>query len=422
MSTLLVKSKKIGLFSIFSSYSINKFLSFLANLLIVRLLSVDSYGIYGAVMNLYTLFTLFSGFGMGSSALIYGSEQRDPIQKHAIFAYTFRWGLIGSFLQSVTFVLYVLFFPIGIAEMRSYALYLFFLPVFSFTLSFIQILFRTQQNNEMFARLNTIQSVLTAFGTTIGAFWFGLSGLIIIRYLTFFIPIVYGFSKLGYTKTIVPLSKKLKKEIWEFSIKSGLTSCLNQIICLLDVALIVQLLKDPIMVAQYKVATLIPDNLYFIPNTLMVALVPLFSYHLADSDWIRHSFKKIWLINFLGQLLLLLLLWNLGPFVLIKLWGTNYWDCIPCFRILCISYFFLAAFRLISTNLLAVYKKVTFNLVIAFLTCILNIILDFILIPRFYMIGAALATCISVIFTSLLSFPYLTAFIFIKKGSKLTSS
>lgn len=415
MSTLLAKGKNIGLFSIFSSYSINKLINFLTNLLIVRLLSVNSYGIYGAVMNLYALFTLFSGLGMGSSALIYGSEQRDPAQKHAILAYTFRWGLIGSVLQSVAFAAYVLFFPLGILEMKSYALCLFLLPIFSFALSFIQILFRTQQNNRMFARLNTLQAILTAFCSVIGAFCFGLSGLIVIRYLTFFIPIVYGFSKLEYRKTTVPLTQNLKKEIWGFSIKSGLTSCLNQIVCLLDVALLVQLMKDPVTIAQYKVAASIPNNLNFIPNTLMVALVPLFSYHLTDPDWMRRTFKKLWLMNFCGQLLLLFLLWNIGPFVIVQLWGPNYSECIPCFRILCVSYFFLAAFRLMSTNLLAVYKRVSFNLIVAIFTCVLNIFLDFILIPNFHIIGAAWATCISVIFTSLLSFPYLNALILSKK-------
>ena len=88
------------------------------------------------------------------------------------------------------------------------------------------------------------------------------------------------------------------------------------------------------------------------------------------------------------------------------LWGKQYDDAVPCFRILSISFLFLSGFRLTSTNILLSLGKAGYTLLVSIASGILNIFLDVFLTIKCGSIGAAYATLIITIVASLLSLPY----------------
>ena len=89
------------------------------------------------------------------------------------------------------------------------------------------------------------------------------------------------------------------------------------------------------------------------------------------------------------------------------LWGPNYLDGVPVFRVLAISFFFLGTFRSTSTNILQALGKVKFNLIVSIVAAISNFILDYFFIKNYGIMGAATATLLVTVIASMLSFPYL---------------
>ena len=81
-------------------------------------------------------------------------------------------------------------------------------------------------------------------------------------------------------------------------------------------------------------------------------------------------------------------------------------DCLTCFRILSIGYFFSGTFRVISGNLLVTQRKLKFNLFVNIICGIINIIGDLILIPKLYSIGAAITTFVVILISGLISTIY----------------
>ena len=89
------------------------------------------------------------------------------------------------------------------------------------------------------------------------------------------------------------------------------------------------------------------------------------------------------------------------------LWGEQYMDGVPVFRVLAVSFFFLGTFRSTSTNILQALGKVRFNLCVSVVAAISNFVLDYFFIKMYGIMGAAVATLLVTVIASILSFPYL---------------
>ncbi len=280
-----------------------------------------------------------------------------------------------------------------------------------YIMQFFQIYFRTKLDNRKFSFLSVTNSASYLIFGAIGAYLYGAIGTLFGRYIAMIIPICIGMFLLRKNYTDIfnrnRIDNTLKKEIWNYGVKNGLSSCLNHVIYLIDVAIISYVIADPKTVASYKLATLIPEGLNFIPHAIIVTMIPYFVKNIDNQEWLKRNTRKLFGAMCVLNLLITVALLVAAPLLIRIIGGEQYSDSVTYFRILSLSYFFLGTFRLFSTNLLAIFRKTTYNLVVAGLNGILNIILDITLINRFSATGAAWATMLSVVIASLLSFPYM---------------
>ena len=89
------------------------------------------------------------------------------------------------------------------------------------------------------------------------------------------------------------------------------------------------------------------------------------------------------------------------------MFGAQYLDAVPVFRILSLNYFISGTFRILSGNLLVTQRKLKFNLFVAVVSSAVNIIANFLFIQWWGAIGAAIATVLVVVISSILSTTYL---------------
>ncbi len=265
--------------------------------------------------------------------------------------------------------------------------------------------------NKEYANINNISTVFN-FITIIGfGYFWGLTGLILSRYLssllTCYIAFGYVLQNTSTTNVVDSLSLKEKKDFIYFSGVTILSNAISQILYIIDVFLVGIFIKDASIVATYKVATIIPFNLSFIPGSIMVFIYPYFARNRENKIYIKRLLIKLQSYLLILNFIISLVLFIFAESIIAIVFGYDYINAVIPFRILILGYIIAGTFRMTAGNILASLRKVKINLIVAIISGIANIVLDIILIKYYGYIGAAIATTLIIVLSSLISNIYL---------------
>ena len=210
--------------------------------------------------------------------------------------------------------------------------------------------------------------------------------------------------ELQHIKAAPPLEQGKKRILWRYSLFTGLSGAMNTALYLIDVSMVAALIKDPEELAIYKVATLIPNALTFIPSSIVLCVLPDIIVNRKNTKWLKK--KLVQVIGGLGAINVLLCggLISLAPLGIIILSGPGYLDAVPMFRILTLGYFFTGTFRSLCTNVLGGMRHVKINLVISVVAIFSDVLFNSVLIMRHGTVGAAYATFCAEFITSAIAF------------------
>ena len=409
---------KVGVIKTLSANVINKAISMISSMVITRLLTTNDYGVWSYVLNIYSYLLLVSGFGLISGALQFGTENKGEGKAYRFFKYCTKTGLIIDIVIISIFCIIVAFIQLPIQGTKPFVIV--FLPVLlmEYINSIGQSILRSQNRIGEYANVLNINTILVTIGTCGGAL-IGLNGVIVGRYVAYFLSMIYtiwllkaDIKKINYADA---LDKHEKKQLWHYSVFTGASSAMNCLVYSLDITLIASLLKNANEVGIYRVGTLIPNALQFIPSSLIISILPMVIQNRDNPEWLRKNLKKSYLALLGVNALIVLFLFIASPFIIRLFSGEKYVSSIPVLRILSLGYFFSGTFRGMSVNLLAAFRRVRFGLFISIVSCVLDIVLNYFLINIYGMIGAAYATFVVDFVAAMISFIY---FIFlIRKGS-----
>lgn len=404
--TYMLKLKNLikgGLGYIFVSNLVNQVIAFASSFILVRILTKNDYGIYSYAFNIYSFFALFCGLGVESACLQVCSENKQNVLKAEGYM---RFGLLfGSFFNIILAVVIVVsaqLFSFSIEGTSELLIYFSILPILTTIFNCIQIYYRYNMNNQVYAKNSVINTFLILIGSVAGAFVLQAKGLILFRSLAFLISIVVSVLLFHFPIreiiAAVKLSIQEKKDVIKLSLISALNIATGQLLYLIDVYVVGMVVADSSVVASYKTATIIPNALIFIPNALIVYVYPYFANKKDDKVWVKKSFLDMTKYFTLFNACLTIVLEILAPYIVVILFGEQYSDAVMAFRILLISYFFSASFRKIIGNLLVTQRKLRVNFWVGIAEGIMNIMLNWILVHYLGAIGAAITTlCISII-------------------------
>jgi PST family polysaccharide transporter len=209
------------------------------------------------------------------------------------------------------------------------------------------------------------------------------------------LPVVFavGFFKLSEAQKFIDRSKINKAQIKEILIQSFpvmLTGLLTQFYNRVDV-LILDSMRGPTEVASYTAAYKILDYLLIISSSIVAAIFPIIMRLSANPTALRRFYLKS-SAALVALLLLLSTLVSLHSVYILKLlYSDAYTLGESTLRVLMLSVSFTALSSLSAVVLLA-YKKQALYLRALFVCLILNIVLNYLLIPRYGHLGAAIAT------------------------------
>lgn len=401
-----------GLVQIFSANFINKIVQFMTVLFLTNIISVNEYGAFSYAQNTMSFALLLEGLGVTAGILQYSSVEKETKEKYKFFSFGIKVGFVFNILVSIVLMIYSIFGPIAIQSSRQYLFIMSFIPVLNIAYNSIQAYLRASLKNKEFSRLTVFNTVIYFIATVSLSYINGANGLILGMYIAYLSTVLLGayfiredIKLFKFTKMD---SRSVEIKFLKYSVITVLSNAMSQILYLLDTQLIGVFTKDEAILAAYKVATTIPFNITFIPISLMVFAYPYFAQNKDNKEWIKEKLSI--LIKSLGVVNLII---SLGGIILAKpifyILFPKYMDSIGCFRVLMFGYLISGTFRIPYGNILASLGDARANLINAVFSGVANIILDIVLIKKYGSIGAAYATLIVFIISSIIHH------IFIKK-------
>jgi O-antigen/teichoic acid export membrane protein len=364
---------------------LTKAVAFISSLVLVRILSPSEYGVLAYVLSTLAFFIPFSGGGLQHSFMRFAPLKGSSTKAGALFLITLGKGLLISGVISIILFLSIPFLNLGTINPSYFYLLLMYLFTYFF-MEMVKVLYRVQNNNKKFASIEALSATLLAiFGCLFAYYFGGIAYVAALVFVPFFVGI-YNLQKLKKVKVSIP------EHYYSYGLWVGIGSIASQLMYSLDVFLVGQLIQDTTQVAIYRSASIIPIALFFIPNSYITT-------HYADLA--RNSKNKHYLVEFSKEYIKLFSLVAGGislplylfaePLILV-LFGQDYIEAVPLFRVLIIGMLGAFIFRIPFGNLLAAVGKSNWNAYVAFAILFLNAILNYVAISTIGIMGAAIVT------------------------------
>lgn len=405
----LEKLKNTGFFHIFGSTVINKILAFLSNFIVVRIISKEAFGIYTYANNILSFLLLVSGLGLVSGIFQLCSENYGNKEKSdSIYSFGSGIAFASNILLSLIILFVAFFVSLPVKGSNVLLMLMAVTPIINIIFDLQQIYLRSNLKNAEYSYATMINTGLLLVFSVGGAITYQAEGLVIARYIAYILSsfIIYKLFHAPIKIAIKRIDKETEKVLMNISIISMLNNGLSQLLYLVDIFVMGLVGLGETIIASYKVATIIPTALYFIPSAVCVYIYPHFAMNKNNKKWLLNNYYKLTIIMGVCNFIISAILIIIAPFIVTIFFGKQYVDAVVCFRILMVGYFFNGTFRGIVGNLLVTQRKLKFNFFIGLIAGIINIAGNIFLIPIMGSIGAAYTTLIVTIFSSIISSLY----------------
>jgi len=384
-----------GAFYIFMGSFLTKFVAFFGSIFLVRVLSKDSYGVLSYIENIYGYVYIFAGMGLMNALLRYVVLGKTPEEKHGYYRYALKKGTLFNIILVSVVAVSGMFYP----HPEKFESAQWLLVIMLMALPFQHLIddnvytYRAMFENIRYAVTALVTSSFLIISRYVGARYWDLGGVvfaIIAANILFGISLCLIVYKL-YFKGIRPtsLSKAEKKIVDKYSLQYMITNGLWAIFMLNDVFLMGRLCGDPAILADYKVAYVLPGNLAIISTAIGIFVGPYFIRHEADYRWVRKSYLKTFLISAVLIGLAVLVLFIFAKPIITLLYGAQYENTVPIMRLLLVAAFANCALRFTTAHILASMGQIKYNMIISFIGILLQIGINIAIIPIYGAYGAA---------------------------------
>jgi len=373
-----------------------------------RLLGDAGYGIFAFALAFVKLFLIFTDAGIHQLLIRELARKKELIKRYVGNALLIKIGLCILTSFAIIVIIDLSHKPQAVA----YTVYFITLNhIFaSFSLVFESI-FQSQEKMKYVAFGNVISAtVTTVFGIGILVAGGGYITLAIIYAIAGFLKMVYCIYISGkhFTNIRILFEVKVIKFILKEGTPIGINLIFTTIYTLVDQVMLSFMYNDEV-VGWYRAAYQFVFTMTLIPEQLLKAAFPVLSkYFIVSVDDLRNLFNRLLKFLLLAAISLATLLFLFSEDLIRLVYGDEYINGAKALKILVWSTAFIFI-TLIFTNTARAIDKQRFTARMVMIGAVLNVVLNFILIPKYNIIGAAVSTLV----TEMLIFT--THFIFLSK-------
>ena len=341
---------------VFISLLVTKICAFVGSVMMIRILPEEEFGILSIVASVFAVFAPFSGLGSTQSLLRFGSTYESEEEKKKLSHYLFIKGFINQIILSLIFILFSVVYLHKYEQI--FIIFLFFgirLLGFYFLLH-IQSEKRIHYNNKDFARISNAVNISGLIMMLLFSYYWGILGYLIANAVAPFISL-FWFKK---DNTKLSNFKIKKKEIWSFAIYASFTAFLSDAFFSADI-LLLSFLKNESLVANYKIAILLPSNITFLALAFMQSDYPVLAKNYKDKKFLKNYIINYYKIFIPICILICVVGFFTSSWLLTIFFGEQYSSHSHLFIIFLIAFCGSMLLRNLYGNLLAAVGKIKIN-------------------------------------------------------------
>ena len=399
---------KGGFFHIFIGNTMIKLIAFVSSIVIVRLVSKSDYAYLAYADNLYNYVVSLAGMGMTAAVLKYCATAQTQQEDKAYFCFALKYGTLTQIICSAIVVGYTFYASIPFPEAKPIIVALFLYPILNNVLNVFLNYLRAHGYNQLYAKAGLAQTIIVFVMSVVLVITFGIIGIAFARYLAIIVAILCIIKVLLKELESVPkikLTKCQKKAFLAMSFSLMIPNLFSLIMPINEMTLINQLIRDEIVTSNYKIAMMIPSQLPFITNSIIIYYFTIIA-KMQDGRQIWKLSKKVGFVNFgiisgisfIGAVL--------TPFIIKVVYGNQYMDAGALSVFFWIVHAMNAIFRLIPMNFLPAIGVVKFNAFMAAFSCLLHVCIAYVSIKIYGIWGAGVAACVVYFISGILYWLY----------------
>lgn len=396
-------------------------IAFSGSVIFVRLLGKTEFGLYTFAFGIISLFLLVNGFGAASGVLQYVSRAKSEQERLGYLSFAFKSGVGFNLLISALIIAYALFIPLPMPRARPILLAMALFPVGRLYIDIFQAYLRATQQNKLQAKFLIVNNCVLLAANVIGIACFQLYGLVYFTYVGYVLMFVVSAWKFNLPN-VFKFKSELKpsinvRQFVSYSFFTTLANAFSGLLFVLDTIIISYIVKDPQLLATYRVATIIPFAINFIPNIAVNYYYPEFAKNAHDSKKVRELARFVAKRMFLFSASVSLILILLAKPLIMLIFGASYAESILPFQIISFGYWIIATFRTVNGNIIAALGKAKLSFYLTFIILLVNIGVTYLLVKKYSIVGAASAIVLMYTFSSLVG--YLTLKIILRNLERL---
>ncbi|MFG1930076.1 lipopolysaccharide biosynthesis protein [Mycobacterium sp. NPDC048908] len=265
---------------------------------------------------------------------------------------------------------------------------------------------RGEQRFGDFARLSSLSALLKLSVTVLGAWLFGVAGVLAAFIAASLIP-ASGIWQMLREKARV--GTELRRHVMRFALTGWLAAVISGLVWGRTEIVFLEHYAGISAVGIFAAAAMLTDMAMQLPPLFLAALLPYFSeqHGLGAHDQIRRMYRTM--TGILGLLVVpsCVGIAAIAPVLVPLLFGTDFADAVPVATVLLVA----AAVTAVSTttaNLIYSTGKIGFLLISNAFGLVGTIVLGFLVIPRFGLMGAAWSRAIVQVFVVVIETWYIT--------------
>ncbi len=390
----------------------------LLRIVLGRELGPSGLGLYTLVFTIYMFGMQFAAFGIGAALTKYIAQYHDDQTKIREFVTA---GIAGSLVSGTVMGILLYLFSdtisiqfFHIPEMTD------LLKITAFCFPFIAMqkavigTLNGLRLMKLFAVVNIVQNMSVLVITVVLVLWLNMDvrGAVIGFVLS---TLLVGLLSLAFVRDYFTTSPKLVhtvlKEISWFGFYVVLANSIGMVIIQID-SLLIGYFMNETEVGYYAVAIVFTHGITLLPQAVQRVTTPSIATYYGKRDFksIRSLIRGTMIKMLLVTIAIAIILAFFGKTLIGIIFTEEYIPAYAPLLILLIGYSIYASFISVGTCLSSIGKvQIVFR--ISALCAILNTLLNIGLIPQFGLVGAASATSISLIFTTLINLYFMRRYI-----------
>jgi len=358
---------------------------------IARILGDVALGKYSFALAFTAIFAVFSDLGYNTLLIRDVAKDKSQLSKYLDNIIGIRLLLIIVIFVLIVITINVMCYP---ADKKN-VVYLFgiYTLVISFS-SVFKVTFRAFEKMEYEASITIFTNIIRiSMGLLVLFLGYGLIELILVFILSGVFDGLFGF--LICKRKFMKPKIELDFDFWKSSIKIALPLSMLSIFAIIYVradTVMLSMMKGDSVVGWYNAAYNLIIQLKIIPTLFLTSLFPaaLSVFYKSENQFYRYYERSIKYLIAIG-LPMAIGITLLSDKIIMLVYGSQYINSISALRILSWDCFLLFIYVALGNALVGIGKEKQVALSALICACV-NIVLNFLLIPRFSLVGSAVAT------------------------------